>query len=345
MGEKNKIRRAFRGKNVQQQNTHATGRNTSRETGNHQSQNNLSNNNEGDDADGDFTEDASPQPGAVAVNEAGAEALRPIPNKGMFRYLSTNMPPELLTAAASSSRTNPNLSSPGGGEEGGTRNTRITRARWDALREEEPKSQKRLTLFLVAAVLVVVAAVAVVIVVITGSDANGGEPLSTTPPPAPAPTKGETTCPGFEVDPGNLSADEAVEYNLLLDGFIAEVLPDFDVGSVASEPCSPTNLALHWMARDIVEARKQGRSDTPSKQRFVLVFLYFSWNGDQWPDVNDSWLQHDAWLTEDSAKPAAVECEWGSVVCDGDVVVGLDFGANGISGTIPTEIGMLHLGT
>jgi hypothetical protein len=298
MGEKNKIRRAFRGSNVQRQNPQATG-NTPSESSNHQSQNILTNNNEGDDANDNFNEHAVPQPGAVAVNEGGAEALRPIHNKSIFRNRSSIMPPELPTTAASSSlQPNLNLRSPAGPEEGGVEggasNTFVTRATWDALREE-PKSQNRRLLYLLAAVLVVVAAVAVVVVVLTGSDANGGVPLSTTPPSNPAPTKGETTCPGFEIEPGDLSADEAVEYNLLLDGFIAEVLPDFDVESVESEPCSPTNLALHWMARDILEARKQGRSATPSKQRFVLVLLYISWNGDEWTSVNDSWLQHNAW--------------------------------------------------
>jgi len=74
-------------------------------------------------------------------------------------------------------------------------------------------------------------------------------------------------------------------------------------------------------------------------QRFALALLYYATNGPtSWTSGN-----RNAWLL------SSTECDWGEVnlfnlpdvKCNGDVVVWLKLWIDGLSGTIPREIGLL----
>ncbi|KAL7490391.1 hypothetical protein ACHAWT_000019, partial [Skeletonema menzelii] len=70
--------------------------------------------------------------------------------------------------------------------------------------------------------------------------------------------------------------------------------------------------------------------DPKQSQLYALKAFYFATNGDSW-DINSGWL--------DSSQS---ECDWFGVTCDDEnIVTSLDLGNNNLSGSIPTEIGLL----
>ena len=76
-------------------------------------------------------------------------------------------------------------------------------------------------------------------------------------------------------------------------------------------------------------------------QRWVLAVMYYSTDGDNW----DSCFADDA-LCPDAFLSPVNECEWFGITCvttpEGfDCVERIIFEDNGLSGTIPTELGLL----
>ena len=71
-------------------------------------------------------------------------------------------------------------------------------------------------------------------------------------------------------------------------------------------------------------------------QRYIFIVLYYATNGDQW-------LEQDNWLS-----PNLHICDWSvSIICGADinqrrVVTGIDLTRNGLSGSIPDEIGLFN---
>ena len=98
-----------------------------------------------------------------------------------------------------------------------------------------------------------------------------------------------------------------------------------------SNSSSPQSQALDWILADPYSS--DGLSGDLIWQRFALATIYYSTNGDEWRNHNDS-----QWLSSSN------ECLWDSndIVCSPELKVeGLDLERDGLSGRIPNELGLL----
>ena len=100
------------------------------------------------------------------------------------------------------------------------------------------------------------------------------------------------------------------------------------------------NKAMMWLIEKDSSVEFNTDSSNPERliQRFIVIVLYYSFGG------HELWLNKDSWLSEKH------ECEWFGIHCIIDVisrdpvVIGIDLKGNGLSGSIPSEIGYLkHL--
>lgn len=80
-------------------------------------------------------------------------------------------------------------------------------------------------------------------------------------------------------------------------------------------------------------AEQDRRPSIPASERSALLALYAATDGPHW-------LNKQGW-----GDPAGTECEWEGVFCDDDgsrrTVVGLDLGANRLTGGLPDELDLL----
>ena len=91
--------------------------------------------------------------------------------------------------------------------------------------------------------------------------------------------------------------------------------------TVAETSCEPQNLALLQLATE-------GPSETV-ESRFLLIVLYQILQGSGW-DNNNGWLS------------TSKECTWYGVSCSASgKVVGLTLGDNRVTGSLPTELGLM----
>eukprot|EP00934_Nitzschia_sp_Nitz4_P004891 Nitzschia sp. Nitz4//NODE_628_length_8375_cov_72.089904//4133//7517//NITZ4_additional_000094-RA//-1//CDS//3329532015//4881//frame0 len=138
-----------------------------------------------------------------------------------------------------------------------------------------------------------------------------------------SPTTNET------VSPKNLSLP-------LLDGNISASLMELlldewpELSETIGDDSSPQRQALEWLTQDVMN-RVYGTERT--KQRYGLAVLFYSTNG-------DGWTNSTGWLTESH------ECTWYSSSsvrpqCEKAMYVNLELNMNGLSGSLPPEIGML----
>ena len=104
--------------------------------------------------------------------------------------------------------------------------------------------------------------------------------------------------------------------------------------------------ASAWLAEADPAVLSHGSDLTANRiiQRFVLANIYYSLNGDS------GWAKTNGWLTEKH------ECEWYGISCsmdedlnpsdeansNGSFITGIDLTANGLKGSLPTEIASLN---
>ena len=98
------------------------------------------------------------------------------------------------------------------------------------------------------------------------------------------------------------------------------------------ESCAPENMALLWVASEIVEAEEEGRV-IPFEtilNRFVLVFLYSAWGGKEW-DIKANWLSQSS------------ECVWYGVGYGAaGEIVSLSLRQNNVQGPLESRLGLLQ---
>jgi hypothetical protein len=73
--------------------------------------------------------------------------------------------------------------------------------------------------------------------------------------------------------------------------------------NMAKDSCKPANVALYWLAQDIVE------NDTPEEtwaNRFLLASLFLSWTGDN----PFRWKAFTGWMSDEDV------CIWFGVTCN-----------------------------
>lgn len=104
---------------------------------------------------------------------------------------------------------------------------------------------------------------------------------------------------------------------------------------ILEDPASAPARALDWLIHD---AQNPENDETMTRTRFALAALYF---GTQNKSNGNSWVDDRYWL---SSNPI---CLWQGVECLDDqqhsatVVKALNLSANGLTGTVPNEIGLL----
>ncbi|CAB9521438.1 LRR receptor-like serine threonine-protein kinase [Seminavis robusta] len=168
------------------------------------------------------------------------------------------------------------------------------------------------------AFLVVIVIVIVVIVVASGS--GGSEESVVQTPTVQSPGEEENT---------------TSEVNAV--GFDLSLLPDLPEATLVklNDPGTPQSQAFAWLADDL---NWEKYSEWQKLQRFALAAIYYSMNGERWPETNE---QSIGWM--DYNIP---ECEWLShdnACTESGHVRELRFSRlSGFRGTIPPEIQFLE---
>lgn len=96
-----------------------------------------------------------------------------------------------------------------------------------------------------------------------------------------------------------------------------------------SYSCHPANLAL-W---NVITNMNEPIFDFQVFfERYVLTVMYLEWSGDEWIENNNlGWLDY------------GTECKWYGVICnENGTVIGFEQKMNGLQGTIPSELALLH---
>lgn len=99
--------------------------------------------------------------------------------------------------------------------------------------------------------------------------------------------------------------------------------------SLLEDPSSPQSKALEWLAQDDALRVTEDQVDH-TLQRHSLAVLYFSMGGpSNWTDQYEFLLPTH-------------ECTWsGALICDEDMVTGIDLTNNNLLGRLPPEVGLL----
>jgi len=142
--------------------------------------------------------------------------------------------------------------------------------------------------------------------------------------------------------------DNLQRYNRLFN----QVL-DWGVTSEATlkEAASAPGCALNWLAYDDIltaNSNLAGASVDTVRTRFTLATLYFATQGRSFLDNkidSSTWTRKDNWLSAFSV------CQWYGVTCLGGtvggqslgLVSGLNLTQNGLAGTVPDELSLLHI--
>lgn len=168
---------------------------------------------------------------------------------------------------------------------------------------------RKVTVSVCACLLVLGVAIVVVVFVGTtssGSDATGSEGLST----------GDV----YTKDHRYWSLGEKIESS---------------VGEEIFQEGTSENRALHWLAEEDPLQLPVTSTMEDILERFILANLYIATNGPQWNNQYDFLSAKDV-------------CEWNDgggdnmgVFCEQGKVYSLNFHQNGLSGTIPDDIGLL----
>ena len=137
-----------------------------------------------------------------------------------------------------------------------------------------------------------------------------------------APSIAPTSAPTFEKGP-----------SAVLDR-IFRLIPPFSVEAIEADPQGPQARALNWLS---LNANVMEYSDERVVQRFALATIFYSTDGPS------TWTNTSGWVTD------AHECTWYFAFppeqtidhCDGDELQILQLEENGMSGTLPPEVGLL----
>ena len=196
----------------------------------------------------------------------------------------------------------------------------------------------------VCILLMAVIAMGVIIGMVAGGgsdQASGqivGEPTQPEPAPSAAPSITSlnfnvTGCWMFEGSTYKLFEEDprvyAEEYVLVREALRSN-LTRFDVQSLHDDECSPSNLAIWWLAAEY----NFTASPLSLMERYGLAVLFFSVNGGN-IEAPIGWFRRNS-----------SECSWLGIVCHDDSIVGVDAAESDLSGRVPSEIGLLtNLGT
>ena len=193
-----------------------------------------------------------------------------------------------------------------------------------AMKNMREKPTKRL-IFYATILTVVLAAVCTGIAVAVTSRAHSsdGSDIDSEPP---------MTCDFTDIDQPSplwqcacegeikiLSDELLSNYVELRKSFVTSVYEEFDY---PIESCKPQNVALLWMATDMVEEKPLERM----QNRYLLSVLYVSWKGLEW-------TKDQGWLT------SAPECTWTGITCVGTVISAIELFDNNLQGSLVTELG------
>jgi hypothetical protein len=274
------------------------------------------------------SEERHARPGILAVNSEGSVRLV----KGRIT--------SLVPSAAGGNETSPRLEGArlgpvrGGVEDNIDISGMSTSVTLVGAPQPEEKTQNRNWYYMIGIFLVVVVAAvgAGLAVALSGSDDDSPESESRVvdgPTPTDAQVQVNPQCGFTGIDPDitKLSDAALARYEVLLGDFAAQAIPDFTAPVNPDDYCTPTNLALIWLAKD------DENSFYPEQQlinRYILGIFHVATNGFEW-------LNKIGWLTD------VTECQWFGVTCDdgGTIITGLKLPDNGLKSTIPSEIGLL----
>jgi len=124
--------------------------------------------------------------------------------------------------------------------------------------------------------------------------------------------------------PENYKAQyDQLKNSIILEGSLSSF--DYNMSS-----CEVPNIALHWLAEDIVK-RENARNDS-LLDRYALATCFLSWTNKRLLQ----WKDRQGWMTGKSV------CEWLGIECnrDGDVTK-IALAGNKLAGNMPTEISLL----
>ena len=102
--------------------------------------------------------------------------------------------------------------------------------------------------------------------------------------------------------------------------------------SIAS--LSPEEKALAWIIENDAARGIQGHR---MRQRYALLTVYYSLNGDKWSFGN----QAEIWPISTLSALSYNECQWYGVKCEGDTVTALELASVNAAGSLPHDLGLL----
>ena len=184
------------------------------------------------------------------------------------------------------------------------------------------KCVNRRVMYWVAGVALLLAIIATVVGIVV----SVGDPKGTPSPVNAATTNGVCSMQeivlecqdGESVFASDIPDCASEQYNSLL-GLLKEVDPT--LVDMEETSCAPENLALLTLALTATEAN--------STDKYILNVFYFSTSGHEWFDSS-------GWLSIEH------QCTWRGIFCnDEGVIESLEMESNNLSGSIPTELGLL----
>jgi len=108
------------------------------------------------------------------------------------------------------------------------------------------------------------------------------------------------------------------------------LLEKFGLDLYYIDPCEPTNIAMLWLAEEIVE-NNTVYDDYRVVSRFALAVCFLSWY-----DYNKLWKNKKGWMTSEN------ECKWFGVMCnEKNEVISLSLRNNQLAGSIPEQLVIL----
>ena len=186
--------------------------------------------------------------------------------------------------------------------------------------DTDAKCGNRRVMSWVAGIALLLAIIAIVVgIIVSGDDAKD------TRSPVNAPTMNGvcsmqdifSECQdGASVFASDIPDCASEQYDSLL-GLLTEIVPS--LADMEETSCAPENLALLTL-----EANEENSMD-----KYIFNMFYFSTSGHEWFDSS-------GWLSTEH------QCTWRGIFCnDEGVIESLEMESNNLSGSIPTELGLL----